>query len=87
MLDGERPEGRRGPWGEERWAWRKGWGESLAKVWAGKESVCEVLEGAAGWIAIVGREAKVGGGGILRGRRVLMQCWVGTMLLSDSKKV
>lgn len=65
MLDGERPEGRRGPLREERWAWRKGWGESLAKVWAGKESVCEVLEGAAGWIAIVGREAKVWGGGII----------------------
>jgi len=61
VSEGERPEVRREPLGEESWAWRKGWGESLAKVWAGKERVCEVLEGAAGWIAIVGREAKVGG--------------------------
>lgn len=26
-----------GPWGLERWAWRKGWGDNLANVWAGKE--------------------------------------------------
>lgn len=36
-CEGNRPEGRVGCCGEVRLAWRKGAGESLAKICAGKE--------------------------------------------------
>ena len=50
VSEGVRPEGRRAPVEDVRWAWRKGMGASLAKVWAGKERV---------WVEGEGEEAEV----------------------------
>lgn len=53
-CEGRRPEGRRGPEGEVRWAVRKGRGASLAKVRAGK------VRGWGGVGRVIGAVGRVG---------------------------